>query len=180
LVASTHRRRVKIRSFIHVGDVCAVIRHVVCLWDRASATSKRAEAEEDGTLPGESEAAQWSASGGVYNMGGPEGLSRVGLANTLAAARPDGALSGTCSLDLLLETEGAYSHRPFMTSFTFDAVQCFLLLCFSCACGHYWLNVGRCAHHPPPNKQEMPKCLGSTRLNEQPWMRSLATHPRWI
>ncbi len=58
----------EIRSFIHVDDVCRALLRLIELWE----TEPRGEA--------------WL--GRIFNCGGPEPFSRIGLAQILAAARP--------------------------------------------------------------------------------------------
>jgi nucleoside-diphosphate-sugar epimerase len=105
----------EVRSFAHVHDVCAALLALVRLWEaHALVNGAEGGGAEGGVNGGTAElggegggddarrvadgssergravVAGWRRGGGAYNMGGPEGLSRVGLAEALAAARPVG------------------------------------------------------------------------------------------
>jgi dTDP-4-dehydrorhamnose reductase len=95
----------EVRSFVHVDDVVKAIRTLVAIWQSpenststsagvvvcnndSSGSSNVGVGRKDAQLASDLWGLWRSGSGGVYNMGGPQGLSRVGLARALATARP--------------------------------------------------------------------------------------------
>jgi len=91
----------EVRSFAHVHDTVRALWALVGVWEEAAEEGGTTDvAVAHGAAPGSARAivAGWRAGGAVYNMGGPEGLSRLDLAAVLAAARPEGSLPGACSL----------------------------------------------------------------------------------